>query len=240
MPSTLDYSKDYRETLNIWDKQEVLSDVVRVIREFRPDVLITRFSPVPGGTHGHHTASTVLALEAFKLAGDTNAFPDQLRDLAPWQPKRILWNEGGFQRGGTGTNAIRMEVSGNDPVTGESFAEVAARSRAMHKTQGFDNFRGFGGGAGPRTESFQTLDGEPATNDILDGVDTTWSRVPGGADIGKLADARIAKFNPRKSCRECARVAGIAKPIDRFAFHRSVGRRKTRPARPHPAGLPGP
>ena len=89
-----------------------------------------------------------------------------------------------------------MEISGNDPVSGESFAEVAARSRAMHKTQGFDNFRGFGGGGGPRTESFQTLDGEPATNDILDGVNTTWSRVPGGADIGKLADDVIAKFNP--------------------------------------------
>jgi len=189
------FSKDYRKTLNIWDKQQVLSDVVRVIREFRPDVLITRFSPVPGGTHGHHTASTVLALEAFKLAGDTNAFPDQLRELVPWQPKRILWNEGGFQRGGTGTNVIRMEISGNDPVTGESFAEVAARSRAMHKTQGFDNFRGFGGGDGPRTESFQTLDGEPATNDILDGVDITWSRVPGGAEIGKLADEVIAKFD---------------------------------------------
>ena len=75
------FSKDYRETLNIWDKQQVLSDIVRVIREFRPDVVIVRFSPMPGGTHGHHTASTVLALEAFKLAGDTNAFPDQLRDL---------------------------------------------------------------------------------------------------------------------------------------------------------------
>ena len=190
------FSKDYRETLNIWDKQQVLSDVVRVIRVFRPDVLIVRFSPVPGGTHGHHTASTVLALEAFKLAGDTNAFPDQLRELAPWQPKRILWNAGGFQRGGTGTNAIQMEIKGNDPVSGESFAEVAARSRAMHKTQGFDNFRGFGGGGGPRTELFQNLDGEIATNDILDGVDTTWSRVPGGADIGKLADEVIAKFNP--------------------------------------------
>ena len=187
------FSKDYRETLDIWDKQAVLSDVVRVIREFRPDVVITRFSTVPGGTHGHHTASAVLALEAFKLAGDTNAFPDQLRELAPWQPKRILWNSGGFQRGGTGTNAIRMEVSGNDPVSGESFGAVAGRSRSMHKTQGFGNFGGGGGGA--RAESFQLLDGEPATNDILDGVDTTWTRVPGGADIGKLADEIIAKFN---------------------------------------------
>jgi len=190
------FSKDYRETLSIWNRQEVLSDVMRVIREFRPDVVVVRFSPQPGNTHGHHTASAVLALEAFKLAGDTNAFPDQLRDLASWQPKRILLNAGGPQRGGTGTNAIRMEITGNDPVSGESFAEVAARSRAMHKTQGFDNFRGFGGGSGPRTESFQTLDGETATNDIMDGVDATWNRVPGGADIGKLADDVIAKFNP--------------------------------------------
>jgi len=184
------FSKDYRETLNIWDRQQVLSDVVRVIREFRPDVVITRFSPVPGGTHGHHTASTILAMEAFKLAGDPKAFPEQ--QLTPWQPKRILWNSRD-----SGTNIIRMDVGGNDPVTGWSFAEVAARSRAMHKTQGFDNFRGFGGGGGARSESFQLLDGEPATNDIMDGVDTTWSRVPGGAAIGMLADEVIAQFNPQ-------------------------------------------
>ena len=188
------FSKDYRETLRIWDKQEVLSDMVRVIREFRPDVLITRFSPIPGGTHGHHTASTVLALEAFKLAGDPKAFPEQ--QLPPWQPKRILWN--GNSRGGeTNANIVRMEISGNDPVLGISFGELAMRSRAMHKTQGFDNFRGFGGGNGARTESFQLLDGEPATNDILDGVDTTWNRVPGGAEIGKQADEIIAKFDPQ-------------------------------------------
>jgi LmbE family N-acetylglucosaminyl deacetylase len=170
------FSKDYRETLNIWGEQDVLSDVVRVIRTFRPDVVITRFSTQPGGTHGHHTASAVLALQAFKLAGDPKAFPDQLKTLEPWQPKRILVN-------GRGGGSLRMEVSGEDPVSGLSFSELAAKSRAMHKTQGFDNFRGFGGGAG--AESFQLLAGEPATNDILDGVDTTWTRFPGGADIGK-------------------------------------------------------
>ncbi|HAO79496.1 MAG TPA: LmbE family protein [Verrucomicrobia subdivision 3 bacterium] len=184
------FSKDYRETLNIWDRQQVLSDIVRVIREFHPDVVINRFSTQPGGTHGHHTASAVLGLEAFKLAGDPKAFPEQ--QLAPWQPKRIFVNG----RGGNNAGDIRMEISGNDPVLGISFGELAGRSRAMHKTQGFGNFGG-GGGGGARTESFQLLAGESATNDILDGVDTTWSRVPGGAEIGKLADEIIAQFNPQ-------------------------------------------
>ena len=182
------FSKDYRETLNIWDRQQVLSDIVRVIREFRPDVVINRFSTVPGGTHGHHTASAVLGLEAFKLAGNPKAFPEQ--NLPPWQPKRILVNGRG---GENGSGNLRLAISGNDPVLGISFNELASRSRAMHKTQGFDNFRGGGGGA--RTENFQLLAGEPATNDILDGVNTTWSRVPGGAEIGAQADEIIAKFD---------------------------------------------
>lgn len=188
------FSKDYKETLKVWDHQEVLADIVRVIRSFRPDVLVTRFSPQPSGTHGHHTASAYLALEAFKLAGDPKAFPDQLKELTPWQPKRILMNGG---RGGAGASgsALRMEVGGNDPVSGDSFASIAGRSRAMHKTQGFGNFGG-GGGGGPRTESFQLLDGEPAEKDILDGVDTTWNRVSGGAEIGKMADETIAQFKP--------------------------------------------
>jgi LmbE family N-acetylglucosaminyl deacetylase len=192
------FSKDYLETLRIWDRQQVVADIVRIIREFRPDVVIARFSTVPGGTHGHHTASTVLALEAFKLAGDPNSFPEQIREgLTPWQPKRILWNEGGFQRGGE-TNLVRIDDGGTEPVTGEAFTDVAGRSRSMHKTQGFGNYTG-SGGSGPRTESFALLAGTPATNDILDGVDDTWDRVDGGAEIGKLIDGVIAQFHPQDS-----------------------------------------
>lgn len=197
------FSKDYRETLRIWGKDEVLSDVVRVIRTFRPDVIITRFSTHPGGTHGHHTASAVLALEAFKLAGDTNAYPDQLKTLAPWQPKRIFMNGRG-----DGEGALHMEIKGTDPVSGLSFVELAARSRAMHKTQGFDNFRGFGGNQGPRTESFELLAGAPATNDIFDGINTTWARIPGGANIGTLADEIISQFDPKNPA---ASVSGLLK-----------------------------
>ena len=194
------FSKDYQETLRIWDRQQVVADIVRVIRTFRPDVVVTRFPPYPTGTHGHHTASAFLAVEAFKLCGDTNAFPDQ--HLAPWQPKRIFMNGfGGGRRGGGGgdatpaANTVRMESGGNDPVSGESFGAIAARSRSMHKTQGFDNFAGFRGGGGPQTESFQLLAGEPATNGIMDGIDTTWGRFPGGAEVGQLTDQAIAQFS---------------------------------------------
>ena len=185
------FSKDYRETLNIWGKDDVLGDVVRVIRTFRPDVVINRFSTQPGNTHGHHTASAVLGLEAFKLAGDPKAYPDQLKTLAPWQPKRI------FVNGRGGANGLRMEIDGKDPVSGLSFGELARQSRAMHKTQGFDQFRGFGGGGGPTSESFELLAGEPATNDIFDGIDTTWSRIPGGADIGTAVGEIITKFDEK-------------------------------------------
>ena len=186
------FSKDYLETLNIWDRRQVVADMVRVIRTFRPDVLITRFSPQPGNTHGHHTASAVLALEAFRLAGKATAFPEQLNSLRPWQPKRIFWN--GLGRDEPDTNAVRMDISGNDPVTGMSFGDLAGRSRSMHKTQGFGNFVGGGGNRGG-SQNFQLLDGGPATKDIMDGIDTTWNRVPGGAAIGALMDDVITNFN---------------------------------------------
>ena len=194
------FSKDYEDTLRIWDRQEVLADIVRVIRSFRPDVMVTRFSPQPSATHGHHTASTVLAVEAFKLAGDPRAFPEQLGELTPWQPLRIVHNVGALGTGapvslGDGTGVVKMDVGGTDPALGESFALIAAHSRAMHKTQGFD----IGDGAvvgGSTTESFLPLGGESATHDILDGVDTTWNRVPGGAEIGRLTEEAIAQFKP--------------------------------------------
>lgn len=217
------FSKDYLETLRIWDRNQVLSDTVRIIREFRPDVVITRFSPIPGGTHGHHTASTVLAMEAFKLAGDPTAFSDQLADgLTPWQPKRLLWNMGGFQRDGEVTNVVRINDGGIDPVTGEPFTEIAGQSRSMHKTQGFGNFTGSGGGGGPRYESFALLEGEPATNDILDGVDTTWNRVSGGAEIGKLTGTVIAQFNPQDPAASVPALLQIKKLLAPLAVRDPV------------------
>jgi LmbE family N-acetylglucosaminyl deacetylase len=191
------FSKDYRETLNVWDRQQVLSDVVRVIRTFQPDIIVTRFSPEPGGTHGHHTASAVLAVEAFTLAADPKAFPEQLRTLAPWRARRILQNTGasGGRSGGSNNNGlVRIDVSGTDSVLGESFAAIASRSRAMHITQGFGQSGNFAPADVARSESFLLLAGEPASHDIMDGVDLTWNRAPGGAVVGALTDSIIAQF----------------------------------------------
>jgi LmbE family N-acetylglucosaminyl deacetylase len=208
------YSKDYRETLRIWDHQQVLSDVVRVIRTFQPDVVIAGFSTnQTPGQHGHHVASAILAGEAFKLAGDPKAFPDQLNYLKPWQPKRLLQNQrfGGRSGGVATATGPHVEISGTDPVLGMSYGEIASRSRAMHKSQGFGNFNGIGGGT--RTANFLVLDGEPATNDIMDGIDTTWSRVPGGAEIGQQTDEIIAKFDPQNPSASVGAILNVRKTL---------------------------
>lgn len=186
------FSKDYQETLRVWDGEQVFADVVRVIRQFRPDVIVTRFSPTPGGTHGHHTASAVLAVDAFRAAADPTAFPDQLTTLKPWQVKRVFWNV--WRGGGDGPEILRLDVQGEDIVSGLSFPELAGRSRAQHKTQGFDSFA-IASGPGPRMESFQLIAGEPAQGDIMDGIDPTWARVEGGAEINREVAALLASFD---------------------------------------------
>ena len=197
------FSKDVNETLRIWDRAQVLGDVVRVIRTFHPDVVIAGMNPVQTpGQHGHHVASAVLAIEAFKLAGDPKAYPEQFADgLSPWQPKRILQNVRNFGggRGGAGASApsgaIRVEANGDDPVTGEGFATIASRSRGMHKTQFGLNFGGAGGGGGGGApQLFTVINGDPATADIMDGLDLSFGRFAGGAEIAKLADEAVTQF----------------------------------------------
>ncbi|MEO6245471.1 MAG: PIG-L family deacetylase [Opitutaceae bacterium] len=197
------FSKDVKEALRLWEHEKVLGDVVRVYRLFRPDVVIAGMSPVQTpGQHGQHVASAVIAIEAFKLAGDPKAYPEQLADgLTPWQPKRIVGRSGGGRggRGGGGDGApvpgtVRFDSGGIDPVTGEDLSVIAGRSRAMHKTQFGLNFSG-GGFGGPPTSSFSVIAGDPAKEDIADGLELSFGRFPGGAEIAKLADAAVAQFN---------------------------------------------
>ena len=198
------FSKDYADTQRVWGRDEVIGDIVRVIRRFQPDVILTRFSPQPGGTHGHHTASAVLSIEAFKLAGDPKAYPEQIaQGLKPWQPKRILQN-GSFGRGAPAAGALAVEIGGDDPVLGIPLSTVSLRVLAQHKTQNlggviFGQGRGAGVGSGPRTETFTLLGGAPATTGLFEGVATSWTtRYPGpGAEIDALATAALTGFDEK-------------------------------------------
>jgi len=200
------FSKTPEETFTIWDKEQVLADMVWVIRQRRPDVLITRFPPDARAGHGHHTASAILAAEAFEAAGDPKRFPEQLKYVQPWQPKRLLWNTGSFfvKPGENMSGYLSLDAGGYNPFLGQSYGEIAATSRSNHKSQGF----GSAATRGEALEYFQPVKGEKAVKDPFEGVDMTWNRIPGGAAVGKLIDEVIKKYDP---ANPAASVAGLLK-----------------------------
>ena len=191
------FSKTADETLHIWDHDKILADVVWVIRNFRPDVIVTRFSPEDQKTHGHHTASAILAREAFSAAADPNRFPEQLAFVKPWQATRLVWNTSPFFFTNRNlpfdpTGLAVMEAGGYNPLLGKSYTEIAAASISMHKSQGV-------GGAprrGARKEYFKPLEGQPMSNSLFEGVDTTWSRVANSESVAAQISQIISKFNP--------------------------------------------
>lgn len=185
------FSKNTTDTFKQWDENSITADVVWVIRKFRPDVIICRFPPTAAAGHGQHAASAVVAEKAFKLAGDKTAFPDQLRYVNVWQPKRLLWNT--FRFGAVNTtaeNQLKVTVGQYDAQLGMGYGELAGLSRSLHKSQG----AGTQSVAGIRTEYFSHVAGEPAKANFLDGVVKTWTS-KGNADIDQSLDKIIAAFN---------------------------------------------
>jgi hypothetical protein len=168
-----------------------------VIRRVRPDVIVTRFSGTPRDGHGHHQSSAILAKEAFEAAADPKRFPEQLKFVEPWQAKRILWNVFSFRRGQfsqEGDQADRLDVDTGefDAVLGFSYAEIAGMSRSQHRSQGF----GAAERKGTSINSMVVVGGDPATTDFMEGVDTTWNRVPGGAAVGSILKRVEREFVP--------------------------------------------
>src|SRR2546423_5434682 len=194
-------SKSPEETCGVWGHDEVLADVVWVIRRFRPDVIITRFPTTGEGGHGHHTASAILAGEAFDAAGDPARFPEQLKYVEPWKPKRLLWNSFNFRPGEKPKDAdklLSVDVGEYNAALGKSYTEIAAESRTMHKSQG----QGTPSRRGSALNYFTHIKGEPATKDIFDGVDLTWSRIRNGEAVGRLLAEAAEKYdaaNPQAS-----------------------------------------
>ncbi len=193
------YSKSPEETMKFWGHDKILSDVVWVIRKFRPDVIITRFPTTGEGGHGHHTASAILAGEAFDAAADPTKFPEQLKQgVTVWQAKRIVWNS--FNFGGTNTqreDQFKMECGDYNPILGKSYGEIAAASRSQHKSQGF----GVPAQRGSVIEYLKTINGTAPVNDLMDNIDVSWNRTADAA-FANAVNKIIEQFDvshPEKS-----------------------------------------
>lgn len=194
------YSKHPDETLAIWNKKEVLGDVVQIIRQYKPDVIINRFNHrTPGTTHGHHTTSAMLSVEAFDLVNDANAYPEQLKLTETWQPKRMFFNtswwfygsEEAFNKADK-SKLMKLDVGVFYPILGVSNNEIAALASSQHLCQGFGRIST----RGSQDEYIELLKGDmPKGDDIFEGINTTWSRIDGGDAIGKILNKVEENFN---------------------------------------------
>ena len=191
------YSKNPEETLAIWGREAVLGDVVWAIRRFQPDVIVTRFPTNGDGGHGHHTASAMLAEEAFVAAANPSRFPEQLKFVSPWQAKRIFWNRFSFRPVDPNdpalANSLRIDLGTFNPMLGRAYTEIAAESRSEHKSQGF----GSAERRGSIINYFDLRAGEPAAKDLYEGVDARWARYPGGEKVGDLLQRAADTFDPK-------------------------------------------
>jgi len=216
------YSKTPQETLEIWNKEEVLKDVVKTIRKFQPDVIINRFDHrTEGNTHGHHTSSARLSLEAFDKAADDNFASAEAKTLGTWQPQRLFFNTSWWFYGSQEkfeeadkSKMLAIDAGVYNPLIGISNSEIASHSRSQHKSQGFGNTPV----RGEQLEYIELIKGEiPTNNDIFEGINTTWSRVKGGEKIGKLVDKIKEEYDftaPSKSLRDLVKVYQLIEKLD--------------------------
>ncbi|MBY8961946.1 PIG-L family deacetylase [Flavobacterium sp. D11R37] len=217
------YSKVPDETLQIWNKEQVLQDMVWVIRKFRPDVIINRFDHrSPGSTHGHHTSSAMLTQEAYILANNPNYEPGQLKFTKVWQPKRVLFNTSWWFFGGREnfekadkSKYINLSTGIYYPLLGKSNQEIAALSRSKHKSQGF----GTTGARGEDMEYLELIKGTEPKNkqNLFEGIDTSWNRVNGGKPIGEAVATIIKNYdfkNPAASVPALVKVYGMVNQLD--------------------------
>ena len=187
------FSKTSKESLKLWGKDQTLADVVWVIRNFKPDIIITRFPEDGRAGHGQHSASAILAREAFHAAADPNSFPEQLKHVKPWKAKRIVWNTFNFNNSNntTADDQLKINVGLFNPLLGKSYGEISAQSRTNHKSQGF----GTASQRGDITEYFSHVAGTESKSDLFEGIDLSWNRFEYGKEISNLVDKADKEFD---------------------------------------------
>ncbi len=195
------FSKNAEETFSIWNKDSLVFDLVRIIREFQPDVIINRFDHrTSGKTHGHHTASAILSEEAFKLSGSALYRREELTNLEPIIIPRLFFNTSYFFYGSKEkfdaadkSGLYSLNVGSYYPASGLSNGEISAQSRSMHKSQGF----GINSSRGSQMEYFERIDKSKDSDHVspFDGLDLSWTRINGGGNISKIINQVIQEYN---------------------------------------------
>lgn len=206
------FSKSAEEAFRTWSKDPVLSDVIRIFRQYQPDVIITRFPPDERAGHGHHTASAMLAEEAFDAAARADVHPDQAKAFGVWQPKRLYTNTGRWwnQTINEKTDGVlSVDVGAYNHLLGKSYTEISALSSSQHKSQGW----GRRGERGYIPEFFEYRKGKKAERDFFDDIDITWTRVKGGERVKPLVDKAIAEFNEERPAALVPQLLAIRKEI---------------------------
>jgi LmbE family N-acetylglucosaminyl deacetylase len=205
------FSKNSDETFRIWNKEQVLADAVWVIRKFRPDIIITRFPEDERAGHGHHAASAIIAREAFIAAADSKRFPEQLKYVEAWQARRIVWNTYNFgSMNTTAEDQLKLEVGAFNALLGKGYGEIAAESRTHHKSQGFGSARQ----RGQAVEYFIHTSGILSKKDLFEGINSQWSRIQGGEEIGKMIHAADQNFYSDKPSASVPALVKILKVIE--------------------------
>ncbi len=206
------FSKSADEAFQVWGKEDVLSDVVKVFRKFQPDIIITRFPPDERAGHGHHTASAVLAGEAFDAAAKADVFPEQVKEFGVWQPKRLYTNTGRWWNQSINENTdgvITIDVGAYNTLLGKSYPEISALSSSQHKSQGW----GRRGERGYLPEYFEFMKGKKASKDMFEDIDTSWGRIKGGEKVKPLVDKAIQNFNAENPAASVPELLAIRQEI---------------------------
>ena len=205
------FSKRTEEALSFWEKEKILSDAVWVIRNFRPDIILTRFPEDSRAGHGHHSGSAVIAREAFIAAADPSRFPEQLKyGVTPWKAKRIMWNTSNFfGNNTTAENQMKLDVGDYLPLLGKSIGEISSESRSQHRSQGF----GSAAARGVAIEYFSHTLGDKADKDPMDGIDCSWNRLEGGSAISSMVDKLISSYDVNRPSASVSQLLEIRKAL---------------------------
>jgi LmbE family N-acetylglucosaminyl deacetylase len=203
------FSKSYQESYQIWNRDSVLNDLIRLMQAWQPDVIFTRFTIKPGGTHGHHTASARLALRAFEKLQQ-----ESTNNANVFRPERIFWNTSWwfFRRNPDAMpdTFITVEVGEKLPLLGTSIPQIAAKARSLHRSQGFGSAPNFT----DTKEYFQLLAGSPITdNNLFENLNFTWARFTGNNQLSIRIDSMVLSFSPENPSASIPALIAIREDI---------------------------